>query len=466
MARIIIEDIRLNKKKRKIPSVEEIVSSPKLVVPQVNYQEKKEEIKEKENTEAEKERKEENIEEYFKNKYKSEQRLQRTPQIKTKPKILHKSTLVFFIISLIVGGIYWGGNIFQKTNVTITSKHQFITYADKQFIALKDSNNNSINFEIMITSDKKTKNVILTESKDVSIKAEGSITLYNEFNTKGEKLSAGTFLSDNDGKAYKTNNTVTIPGYKIVNKKIIPGQVVVNISSFLAGDAYNGAPTNFYINSFKETAKYNKIYGKLKSPLIGGASGVVYTLDDVSKSKIDKLAQTSFKEDLLRQVRALVPPGYILYPDALNFSYKIEDNILSKTPSAEVPIKGSLSVVLIKEKSLMNNIIKISLPGIKDNESKEITISDLSKMTFSFTNKNQLITKDMNSVSFSLSGSVDAIWNPDIEILKIKLFGVNKNDVLSIFRQDPGIASALVKIFPPWQKYIPSDLSKINIIVN
>lgn len=459
MVRRIIEDIRLNKKEREIPSMKEVILSPKLTTPPDDDKEgeREEIVKEIE------EKKESKINEYLEKVSQSKQRLQRTPQIKIKPKIVHKLTLIIFVLSFIIGGIYWGGDIFQRANITITSKHQLITYKNKQFVALKDSNGDSINFEIMITSNKESKDIILTESKDVSIKAEGSITLYNEFSTTRELLVAGTFLSDNDGKAYKLNNTVTIPGYKTENKKIIPGQIIVNITSFLAGDAYNGSPSDFKINSFKGTAKYNKIYGKLKSPLVGGASGLVYILDDVSKSKIDKMAQSSFKEDLLRKVRALVPLGYILYPDALTFSYKIDDNFLSETPDAEIPIEGSLTVVLLKEKSLMDNIIKISLPNISSGELKEIIISDLSKLTFSFTNKNQLITKDMNSIYFSLSGDVDAVWNPDENILKTKLLGVYKNDVLSIFRQDPGISSAIVKIFPPWQKYIPNDLLKIYI---
>lgn len=461
MGRIIIEDIRFNKRERKIPSIKEIVLSPKLITPLDDYKEKKEEIKEVED------KKESKIIEYFKNKSLDKQRFQRTPQIKTKPKILHKFTLIVFILSIIVGGIYWGGNIFQRANITITSKHQIIPSHNKQFIASKDSNSNLINFEIMIISDKKLKNIILTKSKDVSVKATGNITLYNGFSSMPVKLTAGTFVSDKDGKAYKIDKTITIPGYKTdANKKIIPGQIDTGITSFLVGEAYNGSPVDFYITSYKGTTKYSKIYGKLKSPLVGGASGLVYILDDVVKSKIDVIAQSSFKEDLLKQVKALVPPEYILYPDASIFSYKIGDNILSKTPETEVPMEGFLSVVLLKEKSLIFNIIKNSLPGISSNELKEITISDLNKLSFSFVNKNQLITKSMNSVAFSFSGDVNAIWNPDEDILKTKLLGVNKNDVLSIFRQDPGISSALVKIFPPWQKYIPNDLSKINIIVD
>lgn len=468
MVRRIIEDIRPNKRKISTPTISEVVSLPKLIVPQQKYQEKKEEVKGKLEEIKEKQGKKEGvIEKYLKRKKIERQRLQRTPQLKVESKILHKSTLIFFIFSIIVGGIYWGGDIFQKAEVTIIPKHQLITYKDKQFTALQDSNDNSINFEIMITSDKKLKNVTLTESKNVSIKAQGSIILYNEYSANPQKLLAGTFLSDDNGKAYKTDTVVTIPGYKKdSNKKIIPGTASVNITAFLPGEAYNGSPTDFHINSFKETTKYTKIYGKLKSPIAGGALGLGYSLNDSDRAVIDTMAQSSFKEDLLREVRALVPPGYILYPNALTFSYKIGDNILSKTSNAEIEMEGSLSVVLLKEKSLMDNIIKISLPNIKDDELKEIEISDLSNLSFNFTNKGEIITKDMTSISFSLSGDMDAIWNPNVESLKSRLIGVHKNDVLPIFRLDPGIASALVKIFPPWQKYIPNDISKINVVVN
>lgn len=434
MARIILEDMKLNKDRRQLPPKEEVVLYPKQIAKDDSYH---------------------------------RQRLERTPQVKRKKTIINKPVLILFALFILLGGIYWGGNTFQKANITLTSKHELINYKDKQFIASKDVKANAVDFEIMITSDKKYKNITLTEPIDVSIKAKGSITLYNEFGTTPQKLLVGTFLSDNEGKAYKTDSSITIPEYKIDNnKKIIPGQATVNITAFLPGDSYNGEPTDFFINSFKDTPKYNKIYGKLKTPLVGGALGLMYTLDDKNKESIDNMARSSFKEELLKQVKAQVPPGYILYPNALSFSYKIGDSVLSKTPEAKIEIEETLAVVLLKEKSLKDFIIKVSLPNIKGDELKEIRIKDLSKLSFNFTNKDQLITKDTSSISFFLTGDLDFVWTPEVEILKTKLLGVYKNETLSIFRQDPGVASAVVRIFPPWQSYLPQDITKINILVD
>jgi hypothetical protein len=394
------------------------------------------------------------------------QRLSSTPSIKKQRRVISKTTLTIFIIVVIIGGFYWGSDYLQKANIEIVSKRQNIEYNKKQFLASKDDNMNSVDFEIMIVSDKKEKSIVLTEPKDVSEKSKGTITLFNEFTTTPQKLLAGTFLADTNGKTYKIDNTINIPGYKLDSKnKIIPGQVVVSISAFLPGEAYNGSPTDFHITSFKGTAKYNKIYGKLKSPISGGASGLFYVLNDGDKNKIKIIAESSFRDDLINKVKALVPPGYILYKDAMDFSYKIEDSILSKTPETNIEIEGVLSVIILNEKSLINNILKTSLNGVSKEELQEIKISDLNNLSFNFVNNNQIISKDVENIMFYLNGKIEAIWVPDIEILKTKLQGVKKVDVLQIFRQDKGISSALVKIFPPWQKNIPNDISKINILV-
>lgn len=108
--------------------------------------------------------------------------------------------------------------------MTISAKHDLIEYKNKQFNANKDITGKGVSFEIMIESDK-AKDFVLTESKEVSNKASGVITLYNEFSTKAEKLVAGTYISDQDGKAYRLNNSVAIPGYKIDKLNKIPGQM-------------------------------------------------------------------------------------------------------------------------------------------------------------------------------------------------------------------------------------------------
>jgi hypothetical protein len=462
MVKRIIQDIKFTKHKREVFSNEKVVISGESIIKENR---KEEDIKPKfelnQNRQEQKIQLEPNTENYF-----NRQRLQNTPQVKGKKKIINKYTLFIFFISIIFGIIYWGGNIFQKTDIVINAKHEIIDYDKKSFLASKNKLGGEIDFEIMINSDKRKRSIVLTEPKDVSEKASGSIILYNEFSTSPIKLASGTFISDVGGKTYKTNKAVSIPGYKLdSNKKIIPGTVEVGIISFLAGEVYNGSPSEFHITSYKGTSKFNKVYGKLKSPLVGGISGLVYTLNEEDKIKLDIIAKSSLKDDLYKKVKALVPPGYILYPDAVTFSYKINEEIFSETPETEVEIDGLLSVVLLKEKSLFDNIIRISLPKVKGDELKEVTLPDLDKLVFSFNDPEQTIIKEIETISFSLTGDIDATWTPNVELLKNKLMGIHKNNAPTIFKEDPGITSAIVDIFPPWKKYITNDISKINISI-
>jgi len=449
MARIILEDIKLNK-------------NTKLVIPKKNTNSFVDETEDIDNLPIIR-KKEIKIDKYLEDSLIEDQEFVVKDKKVKNHVILHKSTGVVFILCLVVGLFYWGGNIFEKTIIHIVPKKETINYNNEKFTALKDSN---VNFEIMIKSEKISKKIILTESKKVSIKAEGVVTLYNEFSMNPQKIIAGTFLSDDDGRVYNTKNAVIIPGYKKDNQKIIPGQSFVEVTAFLTGEAYNGSPKNFYINSFKGNTKYDKIYGKLNKPFTGGMEGFVYVLDDSNKENIDNIVKTSLKENLLKQVKSLVPEEYILYPGASIFSYKIPDNISSKTPETEIEIDGTLSVILLKEKSLVDSIIKNSFGDVSKEEFKEIKIQDLSNLSFNFTNKNQSIEKETNSIPFSLSGDIVFIWEPNQELLKIKLIGVNKKDVLPIFKQDPGIVSASTKILPPWKEFISDDLSKIKIVID
>lgn len=430
------EDIKPNREVKYTPKKEE-VSTPRIYKPEIKQ------------------------EEFFFTK--KEKRIPVTPREDRQKKSISSYLIVIFILAALCGLVYLYGEFFESAKVTLTKKHQEIVFKNKQFVIQKGDG--TIDFEIMITSDKKEKDIILTESDESSSKSKGSVVLYNEFSQTVERIPSGTFLADDEGKTYKTDSSVVIPGYKLdSSKKIIPGQIGVKITAFLPGDAYNGTPENFYITPFKDTAKYKKIYGKLKDPLSGGSSGLVYKLDESSKESLNKIASESFRNDVFKKVRALVPPGYILYEGASKFSYSFDENFVSKTQEAQIELNGDLSVILLKENSLEKNIIKVSLPEIKGEEQNEITVPDINKLEFSFLDKDQIISKDMQSFSFLLNGTFDAVWNPNIEVLKSKLTGIHKKDVLSIFRQDPGISSAIVKIIPPWFKYMPNNPSKIEIV--
>jgi len=391
-------------------------------------------------------------------------RLSSTPKIRSKHN--HNNNLKIFIIiiciSILCGSIYFISNLFLNANIEIFNKHQSFLLDNKEFTASKDVNS-PIHFEIMIVPNEETKSVILTQTQDVSIKAIGDVTLYNEYSTKAQNLAIHTYLADSDGKTYTINNAVSIPGYKKDGNKIIPGSVKVGITAFLPGAPYNGTPTDFIISSFKGTDKAKKIYAKTTTPITGGAQGVVYSIGQEDKDAIDTFINSSFKNNLIKKATALVPSGYILYPNSFSFSSETNTDILSEDPKANIKISGVLSTIILKESDLSSSIIKSVLPDISSDELNEIKTPDISNLIFNFSNNNQVVDKDIQNISFKLSGSFESIWNPNIDTLKTSLVGVPKINISSILKQDPGITSASISIFPPWQSNVPNDLSRIKI---
>jgi hypothetical protein len=389
------------------------------------------------------------------------QRITQTPRMPRRSKPIGKFIIFLFIISIIIGIFYLISNVFFSAKVTVVPKNKIFELKSLKFFADKSKN---IPFEVMIVDDIEKKDVILTNSSEVSIKAHGEVFLYNEYSTKVQKITQGSFISDEKGKTYKIDESVSIPGYIKDSTTIIPGEASVGVTAFLSGDIYNGNPSLFSINSYKGTKKYTKIYGHIKTPLTGGSSGLVYSLDD--KEKELYLSNTSdFKAKLMRKLAAQVPPGYILYPEAVNFSYRFNGDSNSKTPDAKIEMKGTLSAVLLKEKELSSFIIGKLLPDISIKEKSEIIQPDLSLLSFKFTNSDQEITKDMDSFDYELNGNLPLKWSPDLISLKNSLVAKNKNTLTNIFKQDPGILTASVKIFPFWSKTMPDNNKNINIIL-
>lgn len=405
------------------------------------------------------------VDNYFLYKKEPKKRLHSTPQIRSNYKGPNKSLLVLFFIIILFVSIYLISNKFLNANITIVNKHQIFTLENRQFNASKNIDT-PIHFEVMIVPAEEFRNIILTQTQDVSIKATGEITLYNEYSSKAQNLAIHTFIADSSGKTYSIDKAVSIPGFKKDNTKIIPGSIKVNVTAFLPGSAYNIDASNFTISSFKGTTKSTKIYGKSTTPITGGIQGVVYKIGDEDKTNLDTFANSSFKTNLIKKAEALVPPGYILYPNASKYSYEINNNqILSEDPKASIKISGILSAIILKENDLSLAVIKSLLPTISEKEINEIQINDLIKLVFNFNDENILIDKDIKNIYFSLNGDIEAIWNPDINLLKNNLIGIPKIKIQSVFEQDPAIITASTKIFPPWQSYLPDDTSKINIEV-
>lgn len=368
---------------------------------------------------------------------------------------------IAFIIFVI---IYWLCGVFASMTVTITPKHQAFTFTNEKLTASK-ATGAVLPFEIMIMNDTLNKDITLTEKKDVTAKAKGSVIIYNEYSAKTQNLSINTRLVDDTGKIYMTDVALSVPGYTKSGSKIVPGSITTTVTASLVGPAYNGDKKDFNILGFKGNPKYTKIYAKSKTAFSGGQKGVMYVLSADTKGSLSALASSTFRAGIEKKLEAQIPKEYIIYRDLVQFSSSVNENFQSETPNVKVPITGTLKAMLLKQDMFSNAVIMHADSQIKAGEFSEISIENLRGLKVNFTDPNQDINKDLQSVNINITGTSELVWHPDQNMLVQHLLGVSKTNLQQIFIADPGIAKADAVFFPPWQNYAPSKAEKIHIIL-
>ena len=105
-----------------------------------------------------------------------------------------------------------------------------------------------------------------TKEKPINFDKEtiGKITIYNNYSTTTQRLIYNTRVQSKIGNIYRTKNSVEVPGYIMIDNKIISGSSSVDIYSDIVNDKIKTDDIgNFKIPAFVGDPRYESIYGKL-----------------------------------------------------------------------------------------------------------------------------------------------------------------------------------------------------------
>jgi hypothetical protein len=374
-----------------------------------------------------------------------------------------KTFSIIFGIIIIFIGVYFLSLYFGHATVYVTHKKETFTFKDKPFKAVRTSQND-LAFEVMVVADSVTKEATFTESKDSLAKAKGIAVIYNAFSTAPQKLTINTRLADDKNNIYLTDKAITIPGYTTVKGKVVPGSVSVGITASVAGDKYNGEPRDFTIVGFKGTAKATKIYARSKGPITGGSTGLMYTPTPEQKGELSTAISTELRSKLEKTIQAQVPPDYLLFKDSLKIDLNFNpDSIVSSTANAQIKAEGTATALILNERDFEKNVISTVNPNIKADEIEEVSIPELNDFVFKLAPDSESINKQTLVANFTLTGDGTLAWKPNYEKLIASLVGVKKEEVNSIFLNDPGIETARLVLTPVWQNILPKNPKYIKI---
>ncbi len=349
---------------------------------------------------------------------------------------------------------------FSSAKVIVTPRSGTIEI-NKLVVANKDPlDAKSLSFDTVTLEGEESISVENTEKKYVEKKATGSVRLFNNHSSASQKLLIDTRLVTTDGKIYKTVKALTIPGKTVVAGKTVPGSVDVDIYADEAGEEYNKAETDFKIFGFKGSPKYDNFYARSTSEITGGFKGETFSLSTEEETAKKELLENTLKENLLTKARKELPEGFIIYDDAVILDKQSPEMISSDSGSKMVQ-KGTLHALIFKKENLTRELVKES---VADFDKNKVFINDLGGISVSLMSANEIDTEKVDSVSLSVKGKGEIIWEVDEDVIKEALVGIKEREFEQTIGEFRNVEKAELAIKPFWKMTVPDEIDKISII--
>jgi hypothetical protein len=370
---------------------------------------------------------------------------------KSSRKVLYISFAVF-----ILAFAFGVSALFKSAKITFASKDQQIQLSSN-FTANKNDES-GLSFQIVTISKDIQKTVAVTSQANVQKKASGTVTIFNT-TSNSQKLVATTRLQTPEGLIFRLNTAVTVPARQIVSGSAVPGSVSAVATADVSGDKYNVGLKDFTIPGFKGDPKYNQIYGRSKTPMSGGFSGMQAVISAQILASTTAEMQNSLKTSLATDIVSQIPANFIFYKNSMSFSFAPIIQVGGSNSGAVLDEKGTAYAIIFDRGSLSRSIA--SLYSITDT----IKINSLDTLNFSYASSSVFDPSGSGStLNFSLAGDADIVWVFDANKLKTDLLGLSKNQAKVVISGYPSITEVWIETSPFWNQTIPSDPKKVELL--
>lgn len=297
-----------------------------------------------------------------------------------------------------------------------------------------------------------------TGRAEVSEKARGRLTIYNAYSSQPQTLVATTRFETPDGKIFRLDNQVVVPGAEIKDGKIVPRSVETGVTADKAGEEYNVGPVEkLVIPGFKGTARYRGFYGALLQGAAGGFVGekAVPTDADVAaaREKMAAILKSSLENNLLSGR----PAEFKILPGAS------ETRVTKMAVQRSTDEKGNFGIIGeaefraigFREEDLKKLLLELARREHPDTDFRNLEIN-YSGVAADY---------GKGEVKFSVSARGELVPVFLTENFKSQAAGRDLNSVRSQILKLPQLADAEVSLWPVWLRRLPDNPEKITIIL-
>lgn len=372
----------------------------------------------------------------------------------------------YVVVSTIVGIILLIGLgialLLRGAEVTVTPKTYDATLKG-EFTAKLAPTGTELGYELLTLEEVGTRQVPATGEEEVAESARGTVTLKNAYSSTPQRLITNTRFEAPDGRIYRIASSAVIPGYtKNAAGEIVPGSVKAEVFADGTGDTYNITNATLKAPGLKGGEQYERIYAEVDAIGIqGGYVGTRFIIDEKELARARQELQGELREKLSGRVTNERPNGFVLYENAVTFSYESLPAEEAGEKMALIKERARLHAPLFNEVNLASFIARNTVSGYMG---ESVRIQHPDTLRFTYTDPTFTSLPGNESIAFSLEGKAHIVWNFDKAALIKDLTGLPEDDLRGVLERYPAIDRAEAVIRPIWKSSFPQDPAKIKVM--
>lgn len=369
------------------------------------------------------------------------------------------------ILALIVVAVYVVSVFFDHADITINFKQTPWSYqnnftASKNAVGINPATN-VIPAQVFTTTKNLTESFPGSSVQQVSQKAQGTITIYNNYSTASQELVATTRFLTPDGKIFRITQNVTVPGEtKGADGAVTPGSISAPIVADQPGPDYNVGPVaKLSIPGFdNDPGREAGFYGTITASTTGGFIGqrAVPTAADIAAAKASTTALLAAA--LQNGFSGTYPNNFEIPAGTATTTITTLTVNTSTDASGNFTVFGAatLEAIGFDQTALENYLLSLAQAQEASSTFKTIDLS-YSNVTANFAS---------GQVSFALSAQAQLEPAFSAAQFATSIEGQSISSARSTIAALPQLADGEIAMWPSWLQSIPSDPAKIHITVN
>jgi hypothetical protein len=300
-----------------------------------------------------------------------------------------------------------------------------------------------------------------TGKKQIEERSTGKVRLYNSFSSSPQALVAATRFVADSGLVFRLPKSVTVPGAKIEEGKIVPNFMEIELVADQAGAEGNiQEGVNLKIPGFKGTAKFDGFYGVTAAAFSGGYKGearVVTSADlKLAQEQVTRRVYQELEEEILRKV----PPDFTLVDQLrrIEVTKVIAPKVEARFDRFSVEARATAKILVFRRgdvEELVKGVV------ISEGEPREL-VPDSLDVQYAVRN----VDFNKGRAEFVLQGEVKTKAKLTTQEFASIVQGEKEGSIIEKLRNRVELASFRVSFFPPWILSAPQDPAKIRIIVD